>query len=155
MPLNLFANKAFFIVATGYLDTSGATPNEPLKLLLVEPDGTVTQINPFGEDAGAPRLQIIHNSAANAAAKVDVWVTDAKGSYRLLSNFAYTDATPYIDVTGSFTVSITPVGSVDTSSSILNKSFFLNQGASYVVAAAGDAGSNSDLFISCVLVEVS
>jgi hypothetical protein len=146
VPLSLYQGQALFVVATGYLDTTGDTPDNPFKLLIVETNGNVVELNPLIENGSPPRLQIIHNSAAEAAAEVDVWITDNNGSVKLLSNFGYKDATPYIDAPGIFTVSITATGSQDTTNAVLHKNFLLNQAISYVVVAAGDPGTNFDLF---------
>ena len=148
VPLSIYRGKALFIVATGYLDTTGITPNIPFKFLVVQTDGTVIELNPILKNGTAPRLQIIHNSASKAAAEVDVWVSSVSGSTKLLSKFRYKDATPFINTPGFFTVSITAAGSIDTTNAVMHKSFFLNQQASYVLVAAGDPGTNFDLFIT-------
>jgi hypothetical protein len=146
VPLSLYQGQALFIVATGYLDTTGVTPNNPFKLLAVQANGTVNELNPLIANGSPPRVQIIHNSAAEAAAEVDVWITDNDGSAKLLSNFGYKDATPYLDAPDLFTVSITATGSQDTTNAVFHKTFLLNQATSYVVVAAGDPGTNFDLF---------
>ncbi|MCF8371096.1 MAG: DUF4397 domain-containing protein [Bacteroidales bacterium] len=147
VPLSLFPDSALFVAATGYLDTMGMTPNNPFKLLAVTASGAVVELEP---NAGltAARLQVIHNSAASAAASVDVWLTDANGSVKLLPNFMYKDAAGYIDAPGAteFVVSITAAGSMDTTNAVLHKSFLLNSKESYVAVAAGDPGTNFDLF---------
>tara|TARA_B110001469_G_C9645481_1_gene326053 strand:- start:235 stop:2631 length:2397 start_codon:yes stop_codon:yes gene_type:complete len=148
VPLSIFRGKALFIVATGYLDTTGIAPNIPFKLLLVQRDGTVIELNPLKKNGTLPRLQIIHNSASKGVAQVDVWITNGNRTTKVLSDFAYKEATPYIDAPNFFTISITASGSLDTTNAIVRKSFYLNQGESYVLVAAGEPGTNFDLFIT-------
>ena len=147
VPLSMFPDSALFVAATGYLDTMGMTPNNPFKLLAVTPSGAVLELEPNTSLTPA-RLQVIHNSAAIAAASVDVWISDASGSTKLLPNFMYKDAAGYIDAPGAteFTVSITGAGSMDTTNAVMHKSFLLKSNESYVVVAAGDPGNNFDLF---------
>jgi hypothetical protein len=142
-PLSLFPDEALFIIASGYLDTTGVTPNESFKLLVVRSNGRVVEIN-----YNTARLQVIHNSAAKAAAMVDVWITNVLGSKKLLSDFSYKQAAGYIDVQAgvNFIVSITAPGSNDTSMAVLHKSFKLLSDLAYLVVAAGDPGNNFDLF---------
>lgn len=45
VPLSSFADSAIIILASGYLDTTGITPNNPFKLLLVTPKGNVFEIH--------------------------------------------------------------------------------------------------------------
>jgi hypothetical protein len=45
VPLSSFADSAIIILASGYLDTTGVTPNNPFKLLLVTPKGNVYEIH--------------------------------------------------------------------------------------------------------------
>ncbi len=146
VPLNFFEESPLVVLASGYLDTTGTTSNNPFILLAVKPNGEVYEIYPNQGSGASPRLQVIHNSASDAAAMVDVWITDAGGSIKLLENFKYKEATPYIDAPISFTVSITVPGSTDTTNAVLHKNFILNSGGEYVVIAAGDPGSNFDLF---------
>ncbi len=94
------------------------------------------------------RVQVIHNSAAAAAALVDVWISFDTTSVKLLSDFAYKGATPYVDAPAEtdLTVSITAPNSNDTANAVFHKTFFLTEGETYLVIAAGDPGNNFDLF---------
>lgn len=144
-PLSLFNGTPVFVAASGYLDPNGNNSSNSIKLLVVKPNGAVYEIGP-NQGGAAPRLQIIHNSAAEAASELDVWITDSNGSIKLLSDFRYKEATPYIDAPTTFTVSIAGAGSVDTTNAVIHKNFILTEGMSYAVIAAGDPGTNFNLF---------
>ncbi len=93
------------------------------------------------------RVQVIHNAAASAAANVDVWISFDSNSVKLLEDFAFRAATPYIDAPAGtdLTISVTGPNSVDTANAVFHKTFNLVANDTYVVVAAGDPGSNFDL----------
>ena len=96
VPLSAFSDSVLFVAATGYLDTTGATPNNPFKLLAVTPSGIVVELNPEASLTPA-RIQLIHNCAVPATDFVDVYLDDEK----ILDNFEFRTATSFIEVPGA------------------------------------------------------
>lgn len=81
------------------------------------------------------RVQVIHNSADNAAKFVDVWLNDQL----LLDNFEFRTATPFIDAPAGidFDISIQPANSTDTSNALAKFTYNLQSGMSYLLVANG------------------
>jgi hypothetical protein len=81
------------------------------------------------------RLQVIHNAADPAAASVDVWVNDI----RLLNDFGFRQATPFIDAPAEteITIDITPAGDTTVVTSF---TVTLSDGGSYIAIANGVLG---------------
>ncbi len=81
------------------------------------------------------RVQAIHNCPDPGAATVDVYI----GATLLLNDFAYKEASPYIDAPAgsAFTLSICPPNSTDTTTAIFKKDFTLMAGNAYTVVASG------------------
>lgn len=96
---------------------------------------TVSCITVSTNSWSAARLQVIHNSADLAAATVDVWLDNTK----LLDNFAFRTASPFIDAPSgvNFDVIIQPSNSTDTVNALFRKTFNLTDGNTYVVVANG------------------
>lgn len=87
--------------------------------------------------AQTARLQVIHNAADPIAASVDVYVNGA----RLLDDFAFRTATPFIDVPAGVPVNvgIAPGTSSSANDTLKNFRFTFASGRRYVVVAAGVA----------------
>ena len=146
IPLGFFANNPLFVTTTGYLDTVGTNSNNSFKLLAIKANGEVYEISP-NQGSGSPRLQLIHSSADESAASVDIWLAEAGGNpVKILENFQYKDATPYIDIPTAFTVYITPAGSTNTAGAVYSKSFTLAPGSSNIFVAAGILEDNFGLY---------
>jgi hypothetical protein len=81
------------------------------------------------------RLQVIHNSADAAASVVDVWLNNTK----LLPNFAFRTATPYIDAPAGvlLNIGIAPPNSTSWTQSFSIKQVSLIANQTYVVVANG------------------
>ena len=135
--LNL-ADSAVVVVASGLLNTN-ANPGEPFELLAVLADGTTLPLPQTTTQA-----QVIHNVADPAAATVDVWLNDQ----RILDDFAFRTATPYVDLPANtdITVSITGPSAMDTSGALLKKNFNLPRDSAFTVIAGGV--SNDPIFDS-------
>lgn len=82
------------------------------------------------------RLQILHNSPYDAAAVVDVYVNDA----RLLDDFRFRTATPFVDVPAGveLKIDVAPGDSMSSKSSIFTARVTLEEGVTYLAAAVGD-----------------
>lgn len=67
-----------------------------------------------GECVPSARVQVVHMAADPAAATVDVWVADSAGmnAVKLLEDFAFRTATPYIDLLpGTYDIRVAPADS--------------------------------------------
>ncbi len=87
-------------------------------------------------NAQTAKVQIIHNSADANAESVDVWLNGNK----ILDDFAFRNATPFLDVPAgvSLTIDICPNNSTSTSPSIYSVSgLTLNANENYVAIATG------------------
>jgi len=81
------------------------------------------------------RVQIIHNSADMAVEEVDVWLDEVK----LLEDFAFRTATPFIDVpTGvEFTIAIQPPGSTSPEYPLWSQDYTFDFYETYLLIASG------------------
>jgi len=81
------------------------------------------------------RVQVIHNSADNAAEFVDVWLDDVL----LIDNFEFRSATPFIDAPAEqeFKISIKDSDSKSATDPLWSQDYTLEEGASYVLVANG------------------
>lgn len=81
------------------------------------------------------RVQIIHNSADAAAASVDIYVDDALA----LDNFAFREATPFIDLTADteIVIGVAPPDSMSSMDAIATFPITLASGSTYIVVADG------------------
>lgn len=134
VPLSSFAGSALFVAATGYLDTTGATPNEAFKLLVATTEGDVVEINPM-QGLTTSRVQVIHNSADEAAEVVDVWLNDQL----LIDDFEFRMATPFIDAPAGeeFTIAIKGSDSQNPDNPIWSQNYTLEADEKYIMVANG------------------
>ncbi len=81
------------------------------------------------------RVQVIHNSADEAAKVVDVWLNDIL----LIDNFEFRTASPFIDAPAGekFDVTIQPANSTDTTNGLARFTYILEEGKTYVLIANG------------------
>ncbi len=132
-------DAAAIVLATGYADPASAVGTEPFGLIAVLPSGAVVTLP--SKAVTPARLQVIHNCPDPGAASVDVWLNDGALTMGmpLLDNFAFQDATPYIDAPAGqfFDVTIAGPSSTDTTNPVFRKTFLLESGETYVVVAAG------------------
>ena len=86
-------------------------------------------------NAQTARVQVIHNSADAAASTVDVYL----GTTKILDDFAFRTASPFIDVTAGvpIKVSIAPSSSSSVADSIAVFNYNLMSGSTYVLIAEG------------------
>jgi hypothetical protein len=86
-------------------------------------------------NAQTARLQVIHNSADATASQVDVYLDGVK----LLDNFAFRTATPFINAPAGtpITIGVAPASSVSASESIANFTYTLTTNETYVAIANG------------------
>jgi hypothetical protein len=88
-----------------------------------------------GADAQTARVQVIHNAADPAAAAVDIYLNDT----RILDDFAFRAASPFVDVpAGSpINIGIAPANSVSVNDTIASFQVTLASDQKYVVVANG------------------
>ncbi|MDO8896906.1 MAG: DUF4397 domain-containing protein, partial [Bacteroidales bacterium] len=86
-------------------------------------------------NAQTARVQIIHNSADAAASVVDVWLNNTK----LIENFAFRTATPYIVAPAGvlLNIGIAPPNSTSWTQSFRIKQVSLTENETYVIVAGG------------------
>ncbi|MFK7846020.1 MAG: DUF4397 domain-containing protein [Rhodothermales bacterium] len=146
------ADAAIAVLASGFL--APATSDDPgFGLLAVFADGTTALLPAI--DAPGPamaRVQVVHNAPYAEAAVVDVYINDALA----LDDFAFQQATPFLDLPAGVSVKLDVTGAdaADNSSPVF--SVTLTDGlpeATIQVVAAGDPLARSgnppfNLFIS-------
>ena len=87
------------------------------------------------DDVFTARVQVIHNSADAAAEFVDVWLNNTK----LLENFAFRTASPFIDAPAGqeFTIAIQGPGSTSPENPIWSQNYILAVDETYILIANG------------------
>lgn len=85
--------------------------------------------------AQTARVQVIHNASDAAAQNVDVWLNNTK----LLSNFAFRTATPFIDAPAGtpITIAIQAPGSTSAANPIWSQTYTLEASQTYILVANG------------------
>nr|MBP6828110.1 DUF4397 domain-containing protein [Saprospiraceae bacterium] len=127
--LSALKGKAVTVFAGGFLNNTPA-----FGLYAVLSNGTVINL-PLTPKA---RLQVIHNAPSPT---VDVYA----GTLRLLDNFAFRTATPYIDIPAdrNFLVAVAPANSASAGDAILTVPFIADSGKTYTAFASGLAGNGA------------
>jgi hypothetical protein len=125
---------AGLVFASGFLDPAANQGGAGFGLFVALPDGAVLPLEAIGGGETA-RLQVIHNAADPGAAVVDIYAGDT----RLLDDFAFRAATPFIDVPAGVQV---PIGVAPGNSSgpgdvIAVVPFTFEAGRTYVAIASG------------------
>ncbi len=122
------------VFASGFLNP-GANQNGPaFGLFAALPDGTVLALEPLG-GGDVARLQVVHNAADPAAEVVDVYVNDGL----FIDDFAFRDATPFVDVPAGvqLTIGVAPGSSTGPGDIIASFPVTLDAGKTYVAMANG------------------
>ncbi len=96
--------------------------------------------------AQTARVQVIHNCADDIADSVDVYLN----GNLLLDNFAFRNATPFIDAPAgvAIDIDIAPKNSTGVAASIFNLNTTLTDGETYVIVAAGITGLSGTMYSS-------
>jgi hypothetical protein len=130
-------DSAITVVASGFLDpANNSNSTNTFGLWVALPSGgNLIPLQPYTPSAGTARLQVIHNSADAAAAVVDVWVDSTK----LLPNFAFRTASPFVDAPAgvALNVVIAPANSTSPSQGIATFPVTLAENETYIVVANG------------------
>jgi len=107
-----------------------------IKKLLFSALASIMIVASTTETQAQARVQIIHNSADAAAAVVDVWLNN---TVLIADNFAFRNATPFIDAPAGipFSVEIKGPDSDETSPAVATFNFTLEDGETYIIVANG------------------
>ena len=86
-------------------------------------------------NAQTARLQVIHNSADNAATIVDVWVNNEL----FIDDFRFRTSTPFVDVPAEMplTIAIQPANSISSDDPLYSVEVKFDADKSYIVVADG------------------
>jgi hypothetical protein len=117
------ANASLVVFASGYFNPANNNNGPGFGLFVATPNGDVEEL----ENATA-QLQAIHNSPHPTADSVDVWVTSTLGTTKLLPNFKFRQATPFVDVPAGIpvTVAIALPGSASIADTVAGLSITAN-----------------------------
>jgi hypothetical protein len=130
--LNLqLTGRAVTVVASGFLNPA-ANSNGPAFGLWVslEEGGNLVEL-----DLAPARVQVIHNSADAAAKLVDVYLGDTK----IIDNFAFRTASPFVTVPAGeeISIEIAPSNSTSADDAIYQIKPTLTPGSTYILVADG------------------
>lgn len=128
--LSGLANGAAVVFASGFLSPLANKTGELFGLYAALPNGTVVEL-----PVTTARVQVIHNAADPAAAQVDIYLNGQK----LLDNFAFRAATPFIDAPAGLglNIGIAPGNSASFADTLTSFTVALAEGEKYVVMANG------------------
>jgi len=130
-------NQALTVVASGFLNPEENSDGPAFGLWVALASGGDLIPLPLAEteNRGTARVQVIHNSADAAAEVVDVWLNETK----LLENFAFRTATPFIDAPAGelLNIGIAPPNSTSWTQSFSIKQVVLSEDQTYVLIANG------------------
>lgn len=136
LNLGFWAGKTAIVIATGMLGSTN--PNMKFEPWVVLSNGGTLPLTalPTTTAPRTARLQIIHNSPTPT---VDVYVNGD----RLLDNFAFRTATPYVEVPAGVVLNVGVAGGTSTSvrDTLANFPIRLDSGKTYIVVANGVLGN--------------
>lgn len=129
--LSTLGGGAAVVFASGFLDPSANQNGASFGLFAALTDGTVIPL-PANNNA---RLQVIHNCADPGAALVDVYLDTT----RLLNDFPFRGATPFIDAPAGvqLLIGIAPSTSASVADTLVSIPVTLQGGQTYVAVASG------------------
>lgn len=125
---------AAVVVASGFLNPANNSNGPAFGLYVALPAGGQLVQLPTAPISTA-RVQVIHNSADQAASTVDVWLNNTL----LLDDFEFRTASPFIDAPAgtAFDISIQPSNSTDTVNALAKFTYTLTGGEKYILIANG------------------
>lgn len=128
------------VLASGFLDPSVNGNGAAFGLYVALPAGG----NLIPLPVSQARVQVIHNSADDIADSVDVYLN----GNLLLDNFAFRNATPFIDAPAGTTIDIdvAPKTSTSVAQSIYNLNTTLTSGETYIIVADGITGLSATTY---------
>jgi hypothetical protein len=126
-------DAAITVVASGFLNPAANSEGAPIGLwAALASGGPLVELEAYVPLA---RVQVIHNSADETAAVVDVWLDQTL----LLDDFAFRTATPFVNAPANsqFTIAIKGPDSQDPSNPLWSKSYTLTEDETYILVANG------------------
>ena len=137
-PLETLAldGAALVVVASGFLDPSQNNNGPAFGLWAASPaGGALLELPSAPIVQQTARVQVIHNSADDAAAVVDVYVD----SNLAIPDFAFRTATPFIDLPANveLEIAVAPGDSNDVNDAIYTTSVIFIQNETYIIVADG------------------
>jgi hypothetical protein len=135
--LSGLSGGAAVVFASGFLTPDNNQNGPAFGIFAALPNGDVVAF----PQVQFARLQVIHNAADPSAVSVDIYMNGTL----LLDNFAFRDATPFIDAPAGVEINIGVAAGNSTSASDTLKNFALtlNNGNTYVAIANGVLDPNS------------
>lgn len=129
--LSGLANGAAIVFASGFLTPPANQNGKAFGLFAALPNGAVVEF----PAVTTARLQVIHNAADPAAASVDVYLNGTK----LIDNFGFRKATPFIDAPAGSSINVGVAGgnSSTAADTLKNFNLTLTPGEIYVAIANG------------------
>lgn len=129
--LSGLANGAAIVFASGFLNPPANKNGKAFGLFAALPNGAVVEF----PAVTTARVQVIHNAADPAAASVDVYLNGTK----LIDNFGFRTATPFIDAPAGTPINIGVAGgnSSMAADTLKNFNLTLTPGETYVAIANG------------------
>lgn len=138
--LSGLAGGAAVVFASGYVTPGSNNNGEAFGLFAALANGTVVEL-----EAPTARVQAVHNSADPAAASVDVYAQFGINTVKLIDDFDFRSATPFIDVPAQtpVTISIAPANSSSIADTLagLSNTYTLTEGSSTVLMASGNVAT--------------
>lgn len=130
--------EALVVVASGFLNPAQNSNGPAFGLYAALSSGGQLVALPT-ETISSTRVQVIHNCADTLASEVDVYLNDT----RILDNFAFRTASPFVDVPAgtAFRVTVCPPSSTDTSGRLAGYTYTLDPSMKYILVAGGTIGS--------------
>jgi hypothetical protein len=128
-----FRGKAITMLASGFLIPGNNSGGPAFGLWVATADGgPLIELPAYNPTA---RVQVIHNSADEAASIVDVWLNETL----LLDNFAFRTASPFIDVPAEeeITISVAGPDSQNPDDPFWTADFNLTVDQTYILVAEG------------------
>ncbi len=129
--LSTLGGGSAVVFASGFLTPGFNQDGEGFGLFAALADGTVIPL----PTVSSARLQVVHNAADPAAASVDIYIN---GSLEL-DNFAFRQATPYIDIPAGVPINIGVAAGSSASAADTLKNFTVTfeNGETYLAVANG------------------
>ncbi|RMG58637.1 MAG: DUF4397 domain-containing protein, partial [Bacteroidetes bacterium] len=124
-----------YVFASGFLDPTANQNGAAFGLFAALKDGTVLPLT----QVGVARGQVVHNSADPAAALVDVYINALSDTIKL-DDFAFRDATPFVDLPTGYELDIVIAGPTSTDITdqvVATIPATLMDGESYNIVASG------------------
>lgn len=128
-------NLAGVVCFSGFVNTANNSNGPSMGLWLASSNGGPLTELPITDHEALARVQLIHNSADTTADTVDVYYMGEK----VLDDFAYLTATPYMDVYGNTPsiVAVAPANSTSINDTFYSTTITFDSAKTYSIVAHG------------------